>query len=127
MCSIPYKSLNFSSAVNEIRSAFGLTKTELAEVCQAQSRKILYDWINGETAPRKSTISRIYDLLITARSWISSGFTADQELLHQPVIDNQSVFDLLKKSDIDKELINFAGSRLHMSVPAHKDLTDPFA
>lgn len=114
-------------AVNEICYAFGLTKEELAQVCKVQSRKTLYNWINGEVKPRKSAMIRVFDLLIAARAWRSSGFVADREQLHEPVLEGQSVFDLLSQTEIDKERILFVGSRLNLISPMKKDLSDPFA
>lgn len=116
-----------ATAVNEICLAFGLTKEELAQVCKVQSRKTLYNWIKGESKPRKSAMRRVFDLLVTARAWLSSGFTADWKQLHEPVLGNQSVFDLLNQPDIDKERILFAGSRLKMLSPVKDELSDPFA
>lgn len=116
-----------ASAVNEICLAFGLTKEELAQICKVQSRKTLYNWINGEARPRKSAMSRVFNLLVTARAWRSSGFAAYKEQLHEPVLDNQSVFDLLSQPEIDRERILFAGSRLNLLAPAKKELSDPFA
>ena len=95
-----------ATAVNEISLAFGLTKEESAQICN---------------------VRRIFDLLVIARAWIGSGFTADRERLHEPVLGNQSVFDLLNKPEIDKERILFAGSRLNMLSPAKDELSDPFA
>ena len=57
-------------------------------------------------------MSRIFDLLVIARAWSSSGFTADREPLHEPVLENQSVFELLNKPEIDKERILFAGLKI---------------
>ncbi len=116
-----------ATAVNEICLAFGLTKEELAQVCKVQSRKTLYNWINGDAKPRKSAMSRVFDLLVTARAWLGSGFTTGREQLHEPVLGNQSVFDLLNQSEIDKERILFAGSRLNMLSPAKDELSGPFA
>lgn len=116
-----------ATAVNEISLAFGLTKEESAQICNVQSRKTLYNWIHGEAKPRKSEMSRIFDLLVIALAWTSYGFTADRERIHEPVLGNQSVFDLLNKPEIDKELILFAGSRLNMLSPAKDELSDPFA
>ena len=119
--------IKLAAAVNEICLAFGLTKEELAQVCNVQSRKTFHNWINGEAKPRKSAMSRIFDLLVISRAWTSSGFTADREQLYEPVFGNQSVFDLLNKPDIDKDRILFAGSRLNMLSPAKDELSDPFA
>jgi transcriptional regulator with XRE-family HTH domain len=114
-------------AINEISSAFGLTKEALAQVCQVETRKTLYNWINGETTPRKQTMSRIFDLLITARAWTQAGLTIGQAELEQPVLDNQSVLDLLSQPEIDKERILFAGSRLDLARNDQNILIDPFA
>lgn len=119
---------NLALAVDEICLAFGLTKEELAQICKIQSRKTLYNWINGESKPRKAAMNRIFDLLLTARSWTSSGFTVDREYLHTPLLNDQSLFDLLSESRIDKERILFAGSRINMLLSqTAKDFSDPFA
>jgi len=118
---------NLATAVNEICSTFGLTKEELAKVCNIQSRKTLYNWINGEAKPRKSAMNRLFDLLITARAWASSGFTSDRDQIHAPVLEHKSVFDLLSQPKIDRERILFAGSRLNILFPSKDSLSDPFA
>ena len=115
------------SVLIAIETCLGLTKEELAKVCKVQSRKTPYNWINGDATLRKSTMIRVFDVLVTARAWLSSGFTADREQLHQPVLGNQSVFDLLVQPEIDKERILFAGSRLNVLAPENGELSDPFA
>jgi hypothetical protein len=114
------------TALNEICLAFGLTKDELSQICNVQSRKTLYNWVNGEAKPRRSAMNKIFDLLVIARAWRSSGFSADREHLYQPVLDDQSVFHLLIQTQIDKERILFAGSRLNLKSPAKNELLDPF-
>lgn len=114
-------------AVGEICSAFAITKDQLAQVCKVQSRKTLYNWINGETEPRKAAMSRIFDLLMVARAWRSSGFNFDPSLIHQPILNGSSVFDLLNKEKISQDEILFAGSRLSILGQQETSLTDPFA
>ncbi len=114
-------------AIEEISSAFALTKEALAQVCLVETRKTLYNWINGETTPRKPAMNRIFDLLITARAWTQAGLTINQAELEQPVLENQSVLDLLRQPEIDKERILFAGSRLDLARNDQRILTDPFA
>lgn len=116
-----------SIAVNEICKTFDITKEELAQACNIQSRKTLYNWINGETTPRKSAMNKMFDLLLTARAWSSSGFMIDKAQLFQPVVNNESIFDMLKKESIDKELVMFAGARLHLASMNSDLLADPFA
>lgn len=116
-----------ASSVEEICSAFSLTKEELATACKIQSRKTLYNWINGEAQPRKSAMNRMYDLLIIARAWCNSGFKATHPQIHQPIIDNKSIFDLLCETNIDHELILFSGTRINMLFSNQEKLADPFA
>lgn len=116
-----------ANTISEICEAFYLTKEELAQACNIQSRKTLYNWINGDAKPRKSAMARVFDLLIAARAWQDSGFTTNRDQLHVPVLGGKSVFDLLNQPEIDKERILFAGSRLTMLAPAKDALIDPFA
>lgn len=115
------------TAVSEICMAFGLTKEELAQVCHVQSRKTLYNWINGDAKPRRAAMTRIFDLLVTARAWLDSGYVVDRAQLHEPVLDGHSVFDFLNQQNIDKERILFAGSRLTITSLPRGGLQDPFA
>lgn len=115
-----------AEVIGEIYTAFNLTIEELAQILGV-SRKTIYNWMDRKTKPKITSANRIYDLLIVARGWLSSGFSADQELLHKPIIDEMSIFDLLSQSRIDKDLIFFAGSRLYMLSPPQDNLSDPFA
>jgi hypothetical protein len=116
----------FSSQVNKICSTFSLTKDELSQVCKIKSRKTLYNWIDGTSKPRKSTMGRIFDLLIIAQAWKQSGFTNKSELINTPILDGLSVLELLTDDVLDKELILFAGSRLNLFSGLEKVLQDPF-
>lgn len=116
-----------AAAVNEISTVFGLTKEELAQVCHVQSRKTLYNWINGEASPRKSAMRRVFDLLTAAQAWRHAGFSSDKVQLRQSVLDGQNLFDLLNQEKIDKELILFVGSRLNILSPSKGVISDPFA
>ena len=114
------------TTLSKISSTFNLTKNELASVCH-QTRKTLYNWLNGNVIPRKSTMSRIFDLNIIVQAWEQSGFSTDKISLHRPIIDEQSLYDLLKQDTLDKELILFAGSRLNLTTLTQKKIPDPFA
>lgn len=113
--------------VREICSAFGITKDQLAQICKVQSRKTLYNWINGETEPRKAAMGRIFDLLMVSRAWRNSGISAAPSLLYQPVLNGLSVFDLLNREAINQDEILFAGSRLSILGQQESILSDPFA
>jgi len=115
-----------ASTVNVICDAFGLTKDELTKICHIQSRKTLYNWIDGKTNPRKSAMSRVFDLLTIAQAWQHAGFSGDRALLCETVLDGQNLFDILNQEKIDKELVLFIGSRLN-TMAVSNAITDPFA
>ena len=112
--------------VENLRLAFSLTQEDLAEICQVQSRMTLNNWINEKTTPRKAKLNRLFDLDVVAQAWLQEGQNIDKTMLHQPVVGGDSLFDLLRRDKIDRDLILFAGSRLNFSMPA-KELDDPFA
>ena len=118
---------NLVNAVREICNFFGLSKLELTQVLKLQSRKSLYNWLNGETVPRKSTMDRVFDLLIITRALKSSGFSSTNEHMHNPVIGRASMLDLLKETEINQERIIFAASRLQSLMHSNNSLSDPFA
>jgi hypothetical protein len=114
-------------SLNEICNAFGLNREELATICHVNSRKTLYNWIDGKTTPRKPAMKRVFDLLSAADSWKHAGFSGDRDQLQQPVLDGQSLFDILNQEKIDSELILFVGARLNIMSPSKGTISDPFA
>lgn len=118
---------NLKTAIDTICSSFGLNIKELSEILNVKSRKSIYNWIKGETQPRKLTAKKIYELLLISNSWANSGFSADRDLLYRPVIDGKSVFDLLSEKQLNKELVLFSGSRLNAVLSKGKPLSDPFS
>jgi len=121
------KQETLENVVKEIMSTFDLTKSEQSSVFQVSSRKTLYNWIEGETKPRMSAMNRIFELLVIARDWKSTGLKANKENLRQPVIKNKSVLDLLSEDTLDREKILFAGSRLNNFIDEPAAIADPFA
>ena len=115
----------FESVVNEICSTFGLTREELTQVVRIQSVEKLDSWIHTEEEPEKAVRDRLYDLIMVSRAWSTYRFGADRELLFHPVIDDQSIFDLLGKSNIDQEYILFAASKLDLILPGRGNLLNP--
>ncbi|RXS41507.1 helix-turn-helix domain-containing protein [Idiomarina sp. 29L] len=110
-------------AVEKICGTFGLTKEQLAEVL-GTTRKTIYNWIEG-VAPRSNTLVHIHELQMTANEWVKSGLPFPGEQLREPVIEELSLFDLIKKGE--KDLILFAGNRLMLRGAKNKPLSDPFA
>jgi len=118
---------NLADAVHYICSSFGLTKDELARACHIQTRKTLYNWINGEASPRKSALRRIFDLHSAANAWENSGFPPSREDLHSPQVEGKSLFDTLCEAKIDLKLVLFIGSRINTMTSTSKKISDPFA
>jgi hypothetical protein len=122
-----HSSNQLALAIEEVSDVFGLTKDELSQVCKVQSRKSLYNWMNGDSKPRKSAMQRVFNLLILAKAVKSSGFSSVGASVHEPIDGDKSIFDLLNEDNLDQERIIFAASRLQLTSWATKALTDPFA
>ncbi len=121
------KNSKLDSIINTISDTFGLTKDDLTKICRVQSRKTLYNWIDGTSTPRNHAMHRIYNLYNIAQAWLYAGFQLDKATLHFPVLDTNSIFDLLSQDELDKEQILFAGSRLSVTRETKKSIKDPFA
>jgi hypothetical protein len=117
-----------SRIIEYISSCFDLTKDELAHICKVQSRKTLYNWIDGSSTPRASTMGRLFDLFMIAKAWKQTNLSNDRKVLSIPVVRGQSIMDMLKESILSREKILFAGSRLALlSTFDETNLRDPFA
>lgn len=116
-----------SRAIANLAATFQLTKEELAHVLGVQSRKTLYNWINGSATPRKSTQDRLYELVSVASAWEHLGISVGRAQLHESIVDGESVIGLLEKPVVERDLILFAGSRLSMTSTHAPRLSDPFA
>ena len=116
-----------AAAIDQICGSFHFTKEELTKTLGLQSRKSIYNWINGTVTPRKQALDKIYSLLFIARSWEKSGLVFSRAQLQQPLIDGQGILDLLAEPTTNKELILFAGSRIDSMSYKATSLPDPFA
>lgn len=114
--------------IEYISSCFDLTKDELALICKVQSRKTLYNWIDGTSAPRASTMERLFTLFMIAKAWKQTNLSNDHKVLSMPAVKGQSIIDMLKESVLNQEKILFAGSRLALvSLFNETNLRNPFA
>ncbi|QYA56419.1 hypothetical protein EGT72_007200 [Acinetobacter johnsonii] len=101
-----------------IKTVFSMTEVEIAQSIGV-ARKTLFNWKQRESAPNKKKAQNIFDLYLLAKNWKDAGFTTDSFELDSPVIDGQSIKDLLKEDKLDSEKILFAGNRLN-----HKNLDE---
>jgi DNA-binding transcriptional regulator YiaG len=118
---------SLADILEEIRSTFGLSQSELAEIC-GLTRKSLYDWQKG-ARPRKKSAERLGRLHRAAMDWRRSGFPVpDGSRLHMPVLRDASLFDLLKADPLDPESIHFGGARMSLGNANEQEIsyTDPF-
>ncbi len=111
--------------MNSISSSFCLTKDQLADICKV-SRKTLYNWIDGTSEPHKANLDRIFQLHIIDTEWKRAGFPQDKKNLSQLSVNGENLFDLLSATELDKELILFAGSRASLFIREDK-ISDPFS
>lgn len=113
--------------LNKIQETFDLNHSQLAAVC-GLTRKSLYNWQNG-SRPRQQAIERVKQLLRAAMDWQYSGFPKPGTSLEIPLVQEKSLYDLLKESTLNLEDIHFAGARLSMQEKVGKGtrLIDPFS
>lgn len=113
--------------LNTIQETFDLNYIQLAAVC-GLTRKSLYNWQKG-SQPRQQTKARVKQLFRAAMDWQYSGFPKPGNSLDIPLMQDKSLYDLLKGSTLNLEEIHFAGSRLSMreKVGKGKRLIDPFS
>lgn len=117
---------SLKNTLDYISNTFCLTKEDLAQVCRVQARKTLYNWMDGESSPRRSALERIYELYTIAEVWRTSGIELKKQDFHTPAIDDKTIVDLLSEDEIDRDLILFAGSRIQLSSSNAPVIEDPF-
>lgn len=109
----------------QIETVFGLTRDELAKVC-GTVRKTVYNWLDGKSEPRKTSLQRLFELNVIARDWSEAGYASGRTDIRQPLVSDRSILDMLCEEPLDRELIMFAGSRLSIKEPSIV-LSNPFA
>ncbi len=114
-----------AALLNRIEAAFGLTRDELASISRT-TRKTIYNWLDGTSAPHKKNQRRLFELDVLATDWANYSYPADRVRLKQPAVDGRSVFELLCEDPLDQELVLFAGARVALQ-RASNVLADSFA
>lgn len=118
---------NLDDMLETISRTLGLNKSQLAEVCGLRTRKTLYAWVSG-AVPRKKSMQRVHLLYRAALDWSRSGFVCPEKVLHVPILQGRTLYDLLKADPLDLEAVHFAGARLSMENEsgANALIKDPF-
>lgn len=113
--------------LDTIQETFDLNYSQLANVC-GLTRRTLYNWQKG-SQPRQQTNERVKQLVRAAMDWQYSGFPKPGKSLDIPLVQDRSLYDLLKASTLNLEDIHFAGARLAMREKVGKKphLIDPFS
>jgi len=111
--------------LNQIEKTFGLNRAELARVC-GTTRKSVYAWADGNATPHARNLQRLFELQLLARDWREAGFPNERARVHEPILDDRSVFDLLCDKALDPAQVRFAGSRLTLAHMTSTQLSDPF-
>ena len=68
---------------------------------------------------------RVFNLLILSKTLRASCLFFNEQQLHRPLIDEFSLFDLLRQQNLDIERVVFFVSRLNLTAKSDA-LTDPF-
>ena len=101
----------FESVLAKIRATFNLKPVELARACKAPSYEVLMDWAAAGAIPLEEVSHRVFILWVLVEDWTERGFVFDREEMCKPLVDEQSVLDMLTEENLNREKIMFAGSR----------------
>ena len=112
---------------DEIKDVLSLSMHDLADACKV-TRSTPYNWRDSEQkiSRHKPGMSRLFVLSEIAKNWRSSGFVKPGNSLREPLVKGLSLFDLLKAEQINKQMVQFLGTRLSMSQLHTCDISDPF-
>jgi DNA-binding XRE family transcriptional regulator len=114
-------SLNPSDQVASIEKAFGLNRSQLANVLKT-TRKTIYDWDKGAELTKREIITRLFTLSEIAQSFTDDGMGLYiGKNIRRPVLGRVSLLDLLSKSEFDKEAINKAMKAIKPLAEASKN------
>jgi hypothetical protein len=86
---------------------FSLNLSDLALVVRV-SRPTIYSWLRNESSPQSHNVFRMRQLFGLVKLWSSLSRKPLGSYLKSPVVEGQSVFDLLSQDQIDRELVRQA-------------------
>lgn len=125
-CQIEIQQNHAALLIDKVQSTFNLTVDETAKVCGV-SRKTIYNWKDGDQ-PNKAKFRRLMLISMIVDAWRKSDLPATRNVLEQPIIGNQTIFELLTQTNVDQDKILFAGNRIKMDLIAQaQTIEDPFA
>ncbi len=101
-------------ALKAILRTFGLTKTMLSDVC-CVTRKTVYKWLDEGVTPNPKFQQRIFKLREAALNWQHEAYPYPKNHLHESIMMEQTLLDLLKEDPVDVKRILFAGQRLKLA------------
>ncbi|TVU68692.1 hypothetical protein [Cobetia crustatorum] len=112
--------------LNKILTVFGLTKTQMAQVCGV-TRRAYYSWILG-AEPRQDALCRIKLLYRAASDWERSGYTNPAAVINVGILKEKSLMSYLEAENLDLDAIHFIGSRLKVDevLGSSSELDNPF-
>jgi hypothetical protein len=99
-----------------------LNLSDLAAILRV-SRPTIYSWLKEDSSPQAHNTSRMRQLFRLAKLWSDISRKPLGSHLKTPVVDGQSVFDLLSQDHLDRELIRSA--LMSCSLMLEQDLARP--
>jgi hypothetical protein len=96
-----------TEGLSVLQHHLSLNLSDLAAVLRV-SRPTIYSWLRDESAPQAQNLSRMRQLFRVTRIWPGISRKPLGSRLRTPVIEGQSVFDLLSEERIDTEVVRKA-------------------
>jgi transcriptional regulator with XRE-family HTH domain len=100
-----------------IRAAFGTNVSQTARVLRVE-RPTIYAWLREEATPRLVSLQRLLKLYALAREWSRYSEQPASRVLHQPLVDNRSLFELLQEDPLREFVVSQQLRSLARSSPS---------
>jgi hypothetical protein len=121
---IQKESASIESIQKFIADTWGLSMERLADCCMT-TRRSLYNW-RSNINPRDYSAVRLFTLYRMAKDWREAGSPSPSSHIHEKLLGDKSLYELLLEDEIDVDAIAFIRSRLDMVSMKGITLTDPF-
>ena len=118
------KSVPLESIQRFTADTWSVSMDRLADYCMT-TRRSLYNW-RDNINPRDYAAERLFTLYRIAKDWQEAGSPSPNQRIHEKLLGDKSLHDLLLEEKLDIEAIAFIRSRLDLAAVIDTPIADPF-
>jgi transcriptional regulator with XRE-family HTH domain len=101
------EALTLAEQVLTIQQTLSLTLSELSSVLKV-SRPTVYKWLRKEATPHAQNVARIGEVFKAMKRWRTYSDERPREHVRSPMVEDQSVVDLLSSDQVDVNKLDTA-------------------